>query len=338
MKILITGGAGFIGSHLVELLVKNGHTVRVLVKPNEKTTFLSPNHSEIIYGDIREEELLKVATREIDIVYHLASVPRLIKTVLPQEYKSVNTDGTRTLLEVSKRAGVQKFIYVSTIEAVGPSIDGNPLNEKTAPNPVNIYGKSKWEAEKITTEYYTKHGMHTVIVRLPMIYGPHSLLQLQRLFKIINKGYYPLIGDGKTLMEFCYVKNIVLGIKLAGEKGKAGETYFISDERSYSIEEVVKEIANQLNIDLQILYIPVPIAMGVGVFFEFLSKIFRFPPFRVKETGKAPFSRSTVEWTSKNTFFCDTSKVKRELGYKPTYTLSDGIKETIMWYREIGAL
>ncbi|MBI4723075.1 MAG: NAD(P)-dependent oxidoreductase [Candidatus Stahlbacteria bacterium] len=338
MKVLVTGAGGFIGSHLVESLIADGDYVRCFVKPCSDISPIESSGNDIVYGDIRDIELLKKVTEDIDIVYHLAAIPRLKLTIPPEEYKSVNIEGTRNVLEMSRRAGTKKFVYISTIEAVGPSRNGNPVNEETEPKPENIYGGTKLEGEKLTVEYYKTYGMHTVIVRPPMIYGPGSLLQFQRLFKVINKGCYPIVGDGKTLMEFCYVENLVFGIKLAGEKGRAGEIYFISDERSYSIEEVVREIGQQLNTNTKIFYIPVRVAWGIGLLFEGLSKIIRIPPFRVKETNKAPFSRDTVKWTSKDTLFCDVSKAKRELGYIPPYTLSEGIKKTIKWYKVIGLL
>jgi UDP-glucose 4-epimerase len=338
MKILVTGGSGLIGSHLVESLVADGENVRCFVRTTSNLSFISNLDIDIVYGDLKDFESLRKATEGIDIVYHLAAISRLHLNMPLQEYQAVNVEGTRNVLEASRIAGVKKIIYTSSIEAVGPTQDGGPFNEETEPNPTNNYGETKLGGERVARKYYKDYGMNVIIVRPPMIYGPRNLLLVKRLFRIINKGYYPIVGDGKALMEFCYVKNEVYGIRLAGERGKAGETYFISDERSYSTEEVVREIAKQLGVNLKIFHIPVPVAWGIGFSFEVLSKFFKFYPFMVRETGRPSFSRNTVKWTSKSTWFCDISKAKRELGYRPPYTLSEGIRETIEWYRGIGVL
>ncbi len=338
MKSLVTGANGFIGSHLVESLLADGIATRAFIQTGTAIPSITNPGIEIVRGDVMDIQSLKNALSGIDIVYHLAAISKFDANRPDEEYHSINVIGTRNVLEACREMGVKKIIYTSSIEAVGPSRDGKALAEETKPSPRNIYGESKLAGEKLMKKYHTNYGMDTIIVRPPMTYGPGDTILFRRLFKIISKGYYPVVGNGKTLSEFCYVKNQVFGIKLAGEKGKAGETYFISDERPYSIEEIIKKIAGELGVNIRIVHLPISVALSIGFFLELLSKIFRFYPFVIKETGRAPFSRKTVEWTSKNCMFCDTSKAKRELGYKPPYNLDEGIKQTVSWYKEKGFL
>ena len=338
MHILVTGAAGFIGSHLVESLDTEGHEVVSFVKPCSDISSIARLGSRIVYGDICDRAALKKAAEGIDIVYHLAAIPNWHGGVSRQEYEAVNTEGTRNILEACRLNQVKRLVFTSSLEAVGPSRDGEAVNEETAPVPVNIYGETKLRAEEIVTQYHKQYGLKTVIVRLPAVYGPRNMLHLKRYFKMAKKGWYPIVGNGTSLIEFCYVKNAISGLKAAMEKGKAGEIYFISDERSYQFREVIEAIANQLNINMKFISMPAFVAKGVGFSFEVLSKFLKFYPFFFKEMGRPAFSRKSVDWMVKNTLFCDISKAKRELGYKTSFTLQNGIRETAEWYSKIGVL
>ncbi len=338
MRILVTGAAGFIGSHLVESLIDEGEEVISFVKPNSDTSFIANLDTDITIGDLRDFEQIKHATERVDVVYHLAAIPNWQGGVSRQQYNAVNVEGTNNVLEACRLNNVKRVLFTSSLEAVGPSIDGKPVNEYTSANPKNIYGETKLKGEKSAKKYNGKYGIEIIIVRLPMVYGPRNLLYLKRYFKMVKKGYYPIVGNGNALIEFCYVNNATYGIKLAMEKGKPGEIYFISDERSYRFKEILLEIARQLNVNLKLLRMPVTVAKGLGLSIEILSKFLKFYPFIFEGTGRPAFSRNSVTWMTKNTIFCDISKAKKNLGYKAPYNLQEGIRETIEWYKGIGVL
>lgn len=338
MKCLVTGADGFIGSHLVESLHRDGIPVRSLVQPSAGLANLRPDISEIVYGDIRDLPQMRRISRGMDVVYHLAAISRYDLNVPEAEYHRTNVEGTRNILEAAREAGVKRVLFTGTIEAVGLSGNNDPLTEETPQFPRNIYGRSKLEGEELVRSCNAPGVLETVVVRPPMTYGPGEVILCQRLFRIIQRGVYPLVGSGRTLTEFCYVKNLVQGIRLAAERGQPGEVYFISDERSYTIEEVVRSIAGELGVKVITPHLPIPAAYVLGYIFEILGGIFRFYPFLIPQTGRPPFSRKTVEWTSESRLYCDISKAKRELGYRPPYTLVQGLRETIRWYRERGYL
>jgi nucleoside-diphosphate-sugar epimerase len=336
--VLVTGASGFIGSHLVDSLRADGLHVRSLVLENASQEFLKESDSEIIIGDLRDRASLKTACQGCDEVYHLAAISRHDANVPDDEYRAVNVEGTLNLLEIARESGARRLLFTATIEAVGMSKDGAPLTEETPQHPRNIYGETKLEAENLVRQFQRDTGFETVVVRPPMTYGPRELILYTRLFNIIRKGFYPLIGSGTALSEFCYVKNQVHGIRLAMEKGRPGEVYFISDEESYTIEHIIRSIAAEMGVKVRTPHIPVPIAWCMGLGLEILSKILPFYPFRIPQTGRPPFSRKTVEWTSQSCLYCDISKAKTELGYKPEYSLQEGIRETIEWYRKEGVM
>ncbi|MFH0880859.1 MAG: NAD-dependent epimerase/dehydratase family protein [Lentisphaerota bacterium] len=336
--VLVTGAAGFMGSHLVDSLSADGIPVRALILPGSDVSNLEASRAEIITGDIRDPACLGTAMRDVAVVYHLAAIPRHDANICDVEYHAVNVEGTRNILESAAGAGVRRVVFTGTIEAVGLSRDGRPLTEDTPQEPRNIYGRTKLEAENLVRAFNLRQGVETVVVRPPMTYGPREMLLLTRIFKLIQKGFYPLVGSGQALAEFCYVKNQVRGIRLAAERGRPGEVYFISDERPYAFEEIIDAIAAEMGVRLWKPHIPVPLARAMGLTLELLAKVLRFYPFIIPQTGRPPFSRKSVAWLSESRLFVDISKARRELGYAPPYDLRQGIRETVKWYREHGLL
>jgi UDP-glucose 4-epimerase len=164
------------------------------------------------------------------------------------------------------------------------------------------------------------------------------MLLLARLFRIVEKGVCPLIGSGKALTEFCYVRNQVQGIRLAAANGRAGEAYFVSDARPYQFEEIVDAIAAEMGVRPWKPHVAVPLAWAMGLTLEGLARVFRFYPFLIRETGRPPFSRKSVQWLAQSRLYVDISKARRELGYVPRYDLPAGVRETIAWYRSRGHL
>jgi len=329
MTILVTGATGFIGSHLVEELIKRGEKIKCLVKRENKNKMeeelekmIKALGVEIHYGDLTKKETLKGLADGVDIVFHLAAVARPMN-IPREEYFRVNTLGTRNLLEVCVGKNIKKIVHVSSISAVGPAISGKPVNESTNPKPVDFYGESKLAAEEVVFDFIKQHKIPIVTVRPPMIYGPRDF-ELLKLFKVINTGFFPLLGKGKGHFEFCFVKNLVQGLILAEKNGKPGELYHLSDIKSYSLKEVAETIADAENKKLVNAQIPNSVFWFFGGIMELFGFIFGFYPM---------FRSTTVKWMTQDYWVTDISKAKNELNYKPQISLREGVKETVEWYK-----
>jgi len=336
MKVFVTGGTGFIGSHLVDRLVAEGNEVVCLAIKTSDISHLKELGVEIVFGDLRNKKSLVNVARDVDVVFHLAALARAYEYLGEKDYIETNVEGTRNLLEAFKNHNIDRLINISSIEAVGGTA-GRPLTEESPCHPVGIYGQTKRGGELVTLEYYQKYQMPTTIIRLPMTYGPRNTLLWPRLFNIVRKGFYPIVGNGNTKFEFCFVGNEVEGmIRAAKTKNIDGEVFFISDEKSYRIKEVLNTIAKEMDVNLNIIQLPYSLAYTIAITFESLNKIFKFYPFSVPETGRPAFSRKTIRWTTKDTWICDISKAKKVLKYKPPFSLREGLRKTIEWYKEAG--
>ncbi|MBD3252188.1 NAD-dependent epimerase/dehydratase family protein [Candidatus Pacearchaeota archaeon] len=331
-KTLVTGATGFIGSHLVEELIKRGgkEKIRCLVLKkdpilkdiNEKgINLLRKRGVEIFFGDLLDSKSLEEATKDVNKVFHLAAISRPMD--IPKKlYYETNVAGTRNLLESCKKNNVKKFIYVSSMSGFGFSRNGEIINEKSPKFPVTDYGDSKKQGERLVHSFCKRESINFVIIRPPMVFGPRDY-QFLKLFKAINTGFFPLLNKGSAKFEFCYVKNLIKGIILGDEYGRNSEDYNITDGYTYTIREVVYEISKALNINLVPIIIPVSYAKSIAFMFEIPYKIIgRKPPFGV----------GTASWMSNNNIR-DISKAKKEINYKREIPLKKSISETVKWYK-----
>src|SRR5438105_10238363 len=170
MRVLLTGGSGFLGSFVAEQLAAEGHVVRALVRPRSERKVLDKlPRVELAPGAIEDRASLGAAVDGVDAVVHVAGI---VKARRPAEFFEVNTQGTRNLLEAAMRRPVPRFVYVSSLAAVGPSADGTPVPDDVEPRPVTHYGRSKLEAERAVLA--AKDRLHVTVVRPPLIYGPRD--------------------------------------------------------------------------------------------------------------------------------------------------------------------
>lgn len=333
MKILITGATGFIGSHLAERLAKEEYNVRALVRKkeldkenNKKENFelLKKLRVNIYFGDLLDKESLNKVVKDIDVIFHLAAIARPM--AIPNKlYFDVNETGTKNLLEACKNKQIKKIIIMSSISAVGPTRDSNPVNEKTKCYPEDIYGWSKLAQEKIAFEYLNKYKLPIILLRPPMVFGPRDF-EMLRLFKTIKTGFFPLKSNNEC-MEFLYVENLVEACILAMQKGKIGEIYHISNEKHYSINEIVKAISEAEEKKILPIKLPKVVFFIGGYVVEFIANIFNFHP---------PFKHDTVKWMTNRVWYSDISKARKELGYIPKISLKEGVRKTVEYYKEKG--
>jgi 2-alkyl-3-oxoalkanoate reductase len=326
-KILITGAAGFIGSHLVDTLLKNGtplSKLRLFVLPEESLTNLPDKKFDIIRGDIRDKKIVKKSLENITIVYHLAAkIDFDGKTY--DEYKSVNVDGTKNFVDICKKKKIRKFVSYSSIGVHGlPAGIGDIVNwdETHDPTYTNFYGRSKWEAEEVVKEAHDKFKMPYAIIRPASVYGPREKGPTLALFKAIQSGQFLTIGNGENKMHYVYVQDLVdATILAANSKLRSGE-YIIGGAKPSTMNEIVELVAKSIGVTKPKYSLPKNIALVISYILLLVTKI----------TGiKLPLFPSRVK-TMTTTYFYNISRAKKELGYKPKFSFKKGINITGKWY------
>jgi len=324
MKTLVTGATGFIGTHLVKALVEKGRGVRCLVRETSNTKKIEALGVDLFCGDLQDKQSLEEAVKGIDTIYHLAGE---VFTSQRERYYQVNLGGLNNLLAACLKSSVRKIIHFSSNSSVGPNPDGNtPINEDTPCRPIVLYGKSKLEGEHAIKHFSKEHGLTTVIIRPPVVYGP-GVSRSSRVFtflNLINKGLFRIVGDGENLISLCYIDNLVHGVLLAeAEKNAEGETYFIADEKPYSINEIAEALAKEEGKKLPKNHLPIWAANILSIGLIIPSKLFGF-------TSPLP---GGVLKELRNNWFVDISKAEKELGYRPIVSFKDGIRETVNWFK-----
>lgn len=321
-KALVTGANGFVGSHLVEALLKRGYEVFCLVRKTSNLSFLSGLKIEYRYGDVTDVEPSRKALEGVDFIFHLAG---LTKAKNKEDYFEVNAQGTKNLIQTCLEANpyIKKFIYVSSQAAVGPCKDFFPLNENAKCEPITDYGRSKLQGEKEVLSF--KNKLPITIVRPPAVYGPRDK-DILFFFQTVNKGIIPLFGFKESYISLIYVKDLARGIILTAENQKSsGQIYFIADEKVYSWTEAGKIIQGCLGVKALRLRIPKFLLFTFASFSEMIARL---------KAESALINLQKANELSQRFWLCDISKAKNELGFSPKYDLEKGALETIKWYKE----
>ncbi len=332
MKAYVTGGTGFIGSHLVEQLVDQGYHVTCLIRKTSNLRWL--NHLltakspqvELVMGDLHDSDVLAQHVRDADLVFHLAG---LTKAPDAATYDRVNAGGTERLIEacLGARTNLDRFVYCSSLAAVGPSCDATPNTEDVTPQPLTDYGSSKLKGEMVVRECADR--LPITIIRPPAVYGPRDT-DIFLFFQMINRGVMPILGDADKLLSLVHVKDLVAGIYTAAVSERAiGETYFLTDGDIHTWMEIERIIADALEKYTFKVKVPFFLLDFLSIVTEAAAKISRQTP---------TLNRQKVRDLKQRFWICDSTKAQKELGYRPTYFLEKGIQETADWYRANGWL
>jgi dihydroflavonol-4-reductase len=326
MISLVTGATGFIGSHLVELLLSRGHTVRVLLRKTSSLEWLTGLPIELIYGDLFDTGGLQEAVAGTDYVFHLAG---LTKAKKPEEYFRANQEGTRNVVTAALEHAprIRRFVHISSQTATGPSPTSEPITEEFPPQPLTTYGRSKLKAEEEVLGVAGR--MPVTICRPPAVYGPRDR-DIFEFFNTYNHGFQPIVGFSEKYVSLIHVGDLVRGIVLAGECEKAsGQVYFISSERAYGWKEVGEVTRAAMGKGAIRVRIPEPLVYVISAFAEAGANFSSKPALINLEKA-----RDMVQdyWT------CDSSKATRDFGYKQEISLEAGIRGTVEWYRMHGWL
>lgn len=326
MNILVTGAAGFIGKALVRRLAKENNRVSVLLRAKGKQGTFSEAEGVAYYADITDKEQLVALApipSAIDVVVHLAAC--IDYNAGKEALYKVNVEGTSNVFALALKLGAKKFVYVSSIEAIGPVTDKEmPAGEEQTCRPVNLYGKSKLEAEKVVLRAGAGRGMDLVILRLGNVYGPGSM---SFVLPIANA----VLADNKTWLYHnwdlhawhpVYIDDAVSGIVNAVMAKECSGVYIIAGEEPAAIGRLASVVARELGV--------APVVRetaGRGTSCPGLAVVWSVLRTRLKSAGRA-----RVNWAY------SIKKAGRELGYFPQLPLEAGVHRTIEWAKNEGIL
>ena len=314
MCVLVTGGSGFIGSHLVEALLKRGALVRVL------DNFATGNRRNLaavvqrvpmqenltcIDGDITDGAAVREAVRGVEYILHQAALPSVQRSVEdPLTSNRVNVEGTLNILAAAREAGVKRVIYASSSSVYGDSPQ-LPKVESMATNPLSPYAVSKLAAEDYCRSFTRVYGLETVSLRYFNVFGPRQdpgsvyAAVIPRFIEALLDSRPPMIyGDGTQSRDFTFIENVVQANLLALDaSGVAGEAFNIACGESVDLQSVVQLLGEFSNCNVQ-------------------------PEYQAPRTGDVKHS------------LADISKAKRMLGYHPSVSFREGLKQTFEYFRQ----
>lgn len=325
MTVLVTGASGFTGFNLCRRLVRDSQPVRAIVRASSRTAGLATIGIDCRVADLAEPATLAPAFEGVSVVYHIAAAYRT-EHADTDEFRRVNVDGTRHLLELALRHGVSRFVHCSTVGVQG-QIDDPPATEEYRLQPGDHYQDSKLEGERVALEYGLK-GLPVAVFRPVGIYGPgdHRFL---KLFRAVHRRRFVMIGSGDTLYHLTYIDDLIDGILLVGQRPEAlGEVITLAGARYTTIRTLVNLIADVLRVPHPRRRVPVGPVLAASVVCERVFRAIGATP---------PLYPRRVEFFSKDRAF-DIGKARRLLGYQPKVALEDGLRRTAEWYREEGLL
>jgi nucleoside-diphosphate-sugar epimerase len=322
--ILVTGGTGFIGSHLVDRLLARGERVRALVRPRPgRTELFGRLPVEVAMGDLATGAGLADALRGVSLVIHLAGVTKALSV---GEYYTGNVKAVENLAcAVAAAANPIRMVHVSSVAAIGPSMDGVPVTEDAAPHPLTHYGKSKLSGERTVREILPE----AVILRPPVVYGPRDTDVFQML-KSISHGMVMEIAGGERWFSAIYVTDLADGIISSAQQPQAaGRSYFLAHRKPVSWGEFGAIAAQVMGKTPRVLRVPVSAAYTAGYCAELWARLTRKPGIVSREKVTEAQCR---HWT------CDPGRARNEFGFDAPTGMEDGLARALAWYREAGWL
>lgn len=317
MNLLITGATGFVGTALITRLKQEKFRLTAAVLAGEDTTHLSKEVKRVIVQPLSESCDYSTVLKNVDIVIHLAARVHIMKDTSKDpllEFLAVNLHGTEGLARQAARAGVKRFVFISTIKVLGEET-ATPYREDAPLAPLDPYGASKAEAETALRRVAEETGLEVVILRPPLVYGPGVKANFRQLINFVNRGIPLPFASIRNKRSLIFVGNLADALACTVmHPNAAGQIFLVSDDRDVSTPELIRLASS---------------ALGTP------ARLFPFPPGILRIVGRILGKSSAFERLI-GSLQVDSSKIRRELGWKPPFTMEQGLAETAAWFMTLG--
>lgn len=318
MRIVVTGASGFIGLHLCSALQMKGFQVIACVRSPLAALSLPAGVEPRILGTLDANTVWDGVIETGDIVIHLAGRAHVLKERLVEplaEFRAVNRDATKALALACARKGVSRFVFLSSIGVNGALMAARPFSEADAPNPLEPYAVSKWEAEQELAAIGENQGLAFTIIRPPLVYGPGNPGNFFRLLRLAATGLPLPLGAFENKRSMVFVGNLIDSIIVCMCAPIAvGKTYLVSDGQDVSTPKLISLIREKLGVPVRLFRIDA----------EFIRVVARIAGFG-----------ATVEKLV-GSLLVDCRKIKSDLAWTPPFSLAEGLTKTVEWYKMRG--
>ncbi len=329
MKVFVTGGTGFVGSHLVDSLLDIGDDVTILVRDSEKARRLFGERPvRTVPGNLQDTEALEAGCAEAEVVYHIAGLTAARNRA---EFRAVNDNATRTLATIAGRVapGLKHFVYLSSIAAAGPSKPGTPHTESAPARPVSDYGWSKLAGEKGVRA----SGLPWTIVRPPTVFGPRDT-EVLKIFRVAKLRLAPVFGNGRQDNSFVYAPDLAQALLACRTERAVEKVFFACHPEVRTQRELATEIFRALRGGPEsgqpfVLPIPAPLARGALWMTGTAASLARKATLLNADRANDFLAEA---WT------CSPEAIRHETGWSAATDLESGLHQTVKWYRAHGWL
>ena len=314
----VTGGSGFIGGALIRRLVAEGCSVRALARSDSSAAAVGELGAEAVRGDLADRKAMEAGAEGCETAFHLAA--HLGTWGKREDFMRDNVEGTQNALAGCRAAGVKRFVHCGTEAAL---IAGDPLVEVDENTPLRPDSKALYSATKAMAEQAARgasgDGFEAVVLRPRFVWGRGDTTLLPGILELVDKGRFAWIGGGQQLTDTTHVDNVVEGLLLAAEKGRAGEAYFVTDGDRVVFREFVSKLIETQGVEPPTRTVPGSVAAALAAGSESVWRVLRLG-------GEPPATRFAV-WVSSQECTIDISKARSELGYEPITDRKSGLAD-----------
>lgn len=319
--LLVTGATGFVGSHVLEVAPNFGFQMRALVRKPADAVRLKELGFECVGGSLEDPDALRDAVSGATAVLHLAAATR---ARTPEEYQRANVAGTqalvRAMLEAAPRP--QRLIYLSSLAAAGPPVQGRPVTRDDPPRPLTTYGRTKLAGEMVCE--VAADQFQVAILRAPAVYGPRDR-DVFEFFRLANRGIVPLPSTATGRLQMIHARDLARSLLLAATSTAARGVYHVAEAKAYGWEEMAHMVGAALGRRVRVPRIPAGAIRMAASISETIAGL----------VGKSTiFNREKADELTVPGWLCETELARRDFGFEAHIALQEGFNETANWYKQ----